>query len=224
MRVFLLLAVFLAGLSTSSANARPTAHCYLFRGFANVFSMGIDTLGSELAARGCDASVYSNVQAAEAASIALQAQRADGAPVVIIGHSLGGNAAFQMARIMQTQGGKVALIVAFGPTYNDQASANVSRVISYYQPHSVVTGAVSRGPGFRGSLANVNLDSAGDITHFNIDKIARLHAQTIAAVASVSRARVAQAAAPAAAAPEPAAAAPAPSAAATTEPASSATH
>ncbi len=203
MRVFLLLAVFLTGLTTSSANAAPAAHVYLFRGFANVFSMGMDALGSELAARGYDVGVYSNIQAQGAAAQAIQAQRRDRAPVVIVGHSLGGNAAFEMARAMQAQGGRVALIVAFGPTYNDSAPANVSRVISYYQAHSVVSGVVGRGPGFRGSLANINLDSSGDVTHFNIDKIARLHAQTISAIASVARQRVAETA-PAAAGAAPA--------------------
>lgn len=201
MRVFLLLAVFLAGLVSSSANARPAGHVYLFRGFANVFSGGMDALGAELAARGYDAGVYTHLSAEAAAAQAVRVQKSDGAPVIIIGHSLGGNAAFQMARAMQAQGGKVALIVAFGPTYNDLVPANVSRVISYYQPHSVVTGVVGRGPGFRGSLANVNLDAAADITHFNIDKISRLHAQTIAAVRSATSQRVATVAPAAPAAP-----------------------
>lgn len=187
MRVFLLLAVFLAGLTTGSANARPSAHVYLFRGFANVFSTGMDSLGAELAARGYDAQVYSNLSAEGAAAQALQAQRADKAPVVIIGHSLGGNAAFQMARAMQAQGGKVALVVVFGPTYYDSAPANVSRVINYYQATGVVTATISRGPGFRGSLSNVNLDSAPGVNHLNIEKIASLHAQTISAIGSVAR-------------------------------------
>ncbi|MBX9709746.1 MAG: hypothetical protein K2X60_01825, partial [Xanthobacteraceae bacterium] len=63
MRVFLILAVFLAGLSTSSADAKPAAHVYLFRGLANVFSTGMDSLGAELAARGYDVGVYSHVSA-----------------------------------------------------------------------------------------------------------------------------------------------------------------
>ena len=201
MRVFLLLAVFLAGLTTSSANARPAAHVYLFRGFANVFSTGMDSLAAELASRGYDAGVYTHLSADAAAAQAVQVQKSDRAPIIIIGHSLGGNAAFQMARAIQAQGGRVALIVAFGPTYNDLAPANVSRVISYYQAHSVVTGVVGKGAGFRGSLSNINLDSAADITHFNIDKIGRLHAQTIAAVQSATRERVAQAAPAPSAAP-----------------------
>lgn len=186
MRVFLLLAVFLAGLTTSSANARPAAHVYLFRGFANVFSTGMDTLGAELVARGYDAGVYSNLSAQGAAAQALQAQRADKAPVVIIGHSLGGNAAFEMARAMQAQGGKVALVVVFGPTYYDTAPANVSRVINYYQATGMVTATISRGPGFRGSLSNVNLDSAPGVNHLNIEKIASLHAQTISAIGAIA--------------------------------------
>ncbi len=187
MRAFLILAVFLAGLTTSSANARPAAHVYLFRGLANVFSTGMDTLGAELTARGYDVGVYSHLSAASAAAQAAQVQKRDRAPIVIIGHSLGGNAAFDMARALQAQGSRVALIVTFGPTLLDTAPANVSRVINYYQAHGVVAATISRGPGFRGSLANVNLDSAPGVNHLNIDKLASLHAKTISAIASVAR-------------------------------------
>ena len=40
-------------------------------------------------------------------------------------------------------------------------------------------------PGFRGSLTNVNLDSAADINHFNIEKADRLHAETIARISAI---------------------------------------
>ncbi len=194
MRVFLVLAMFLTGFTSSSANARsavhPAAHVYLFRGLANVFSTGMDALGSELAARGYDVGVYSHLEAGGVAAQAAQTQKRDRAPIIIVGHSLGGNAALDMARALQAQGCRVALVVTFGPTYNDRVPANVSRLINYYQAHGVVAATISKDASFRGSLANVNLDSSPSINHLNIDKITSLHAQTISAIGSVARGRV----------------------------------
>ena len=52
----------------------------------------------------------------------------------------------------------------------------------------------------RGSLVNINLDDASDITHFNIEKIGRLHDQTITRIMAIMGSRRAPAT-PAAAQP-----------------------
>lgn len=186
MRPFLVLAVFLMSLTANTADARPNGRVYLLRGLANVFSTRMDTLASELSARGFDATAYNHLDAESLAVEAAKLQKSGHGPIIIVGHSLGGDAAFSMARTMKELGAKVDLIVTFGPTFNEFAPANVARVINFYQAHSVVTGAVLKGPGFKGSLSNVNLDSSFDINHLNIDKIDRLHAKAIASIEAVA--------------------------------------
>jgi pimeloyl-ACP methyl ester carboxylesterase len=197
MRSLWIITAFLATLVAGPAQA-GAGRVYLLRGLANVFSTGMDTLAYELKARGFDAEVYSYGSAEGLASEAAALQKSGKGPIIIVGHSLGADYAFNMARAMKQLGAPVALIVAFGPTYSEKAPSNVSRVINYYQQHSIVQGTISRDSGFRGSLSNINLDSSAGITHFNIDKSEQLHAQTIEAIQSIAGRRKA-AATPAAA-------------------------
>jgi len=102
-------------------------------------------------------------------------------PVVIIGHSLGADAAIYMADRMKAIGAPVALVVTFGPNGRLIAPSNVIRVVNYY-----LSGAtISKGPGFKGTISNVSLDTDSDINHFNIEKINRLHARVIAKIQSI---------------------------------------
>ena len=185
MRVFLLLAFFVVGLNVNPAEAARPGHVYMLRGFANVFSTGMDSLASELASRGYDATVHSHVESDSLAVHAANLQKSGKGPIVIIGHSLGGPAAIAMATRMKALGAKVALIVTFGPNVSDPVPSNVARVINFYQTQSIVNNTLRKGPGFSGSMSNINLDSASGITHFNIDKITMLHVRAIAAVGSV---------------------------------------
>ena len=91
----------------------------------------------------------------------------------------------QMAQVLNQAKVPVALVVGFGPTLHLKTPANVARVVNYYQAHSAWNGTFTAGPGFRGSLVNINLDSAADVTHFNIEKNPRLHNETIARVMAI---------------------------------------
>jgi hypothetical protein len=93
-----------------------------------------------------------------------------------MGHSSGADAAISMAEKMKTLGAPVALVVTFGPTENLVAPSNVSQVINYY----FGSAPVAKGPGFRGTISNVDLSGAADINHLNVEKIDRLHASVIA--------------------------------------------
>jgi hypothetical protein len=98
-----------------------------------------------------------------------------------MGHSLGADAAFFMADKMKSLGAPVALVVIFGPTMNLVAPSNVSQVINYFTGNTVVT----KGPGFRGMISNVNLNGAADINHLNVEKSTRLHASVISKVQTI---------------------------------------
>jgi len=185
-RSFLRFAALLTALTAFSGHAQAGGHIYLLRGLANVFSTGLDSLGDKLEKLGYSVTVHS---AGAAASLGLEAarlQKSGKGPIIIIGHSIGANAAISMAETMKDEGASVALIITFGPTFDMLVPSNVSRVINYYQTGAIVTGIGKKGKGFHGSIANINVSSDTDINHFNIEKIARLHAKVIAAVGSIA--------------------------------------
>ena len=76
----------------------------------------------------------------------------------------------------------MALVVPFDGTQSFPASGNVARVINFTQRDYAY---IRPGPGFRGSLNNVDLSSARDIDHLNIDKSPELHARVLNEVLAV---------------------------------------
>jgi hypothetical protein len=175
MRIGLLFAAVFVGLTALSSTAQASGHIYLLKGFAGVFSTGLDTLAEQLTARGYSATVESYSDADSLGVEAAKLQKSGKGPIIIIGHSLGADATIPMAEKMKQEGATVALIVTFGPDYQQLAPSNVARFINYYQG----TATIGRGRGFKGSISNIDLDAATDINHFNIEKIARLHAKVI---------------------------------------------
>jgi pimeloyl-ACP methyl ester carboxylesterase len=168
------------------ARLASSGQVFLLRGLIDVFSQGMDDMGAKLRARGIASTVINHSAHESLAAEAIARYRAGyRGPIVIAGHSLGADAAMQMAQLLNEAKVPVALVVGFGPTLHLKAPANVAHVVNYYQAHSMWNGVFSPGPGFRGTLANVNLDNASDITHFNIDKIARLHDQTIRRIVAI---------------------------------------
>lgn len=180
----------LAGAAHAQNAAKPrlsnSGQVYLLRGLIDVFSKGMDDLAAKLRRRGIASTVMNHSAYESLAAQAISNYRAGNrGPIIIAGHSLGADDAIEMANILNQARVPVALVVGFGPTLHLEVPANVARVVNYYQSQSAWNGKFSPGPGFRGSLVNINLDRASDITHFNIDKIDRLHAETIARITAI---------------------------------------
>ncbi|MGZ5865935.1 MAG: thioesterase domain-containing protein [Xanthobacteraceae bacterium] len=182
----MLIAIAADGLFASQAQARGGAQVILLKGLADVFSNGMDTLAAELRQRGVPARVASHASDYSLANeIARDYAAGARGPVVLIGHSFGADAAVEMAEQLNASNVPVALLVAFGTTASKPVTPNVRRAINYFQANSAWRGRLLPGPGFHGSLSNINLDNAPDVNHFNIDKIGRLHANTISQVIGV---------------------------------------
>ncbi len=111
----LVAAVFIAFLF-SSGNANASGHIYLLRGLAGIFSTGLDVLDQKLVQRGFTATVHGHLDYEEFAREAARLQKSGKGPIVIMGHSLGADAAIFMADKMKSLGAPVALVVTFGPT------------------------------------------------------------------------------------------------------------
>ena len=181
-RISLLFAAVCVGLTTLSGSAHAAGHIYLLRGLAGIFSTGLDALDEKLIRRGYAATVHSHDSYDSLAVEAARLQKSGRGPIIIIGHSLGADAAIFMAERMKAAGASVALVVTFGPTMSLAAPSNVSQVVNYYTGNTPIT----RGPGFRGAISNVNLNTAPDINHLNIEKSDRLHASVISKIQTIA--------------------------------------
>jgi pimeloyl-ACP methyl ester carboxylesterase len=172
--------------SAAPVSRHTGTQVYLLRGFMDIFSTGMDDLGSKLSRRGIRAHVYNHSEYQTlAAQIIDRHRRGLRENVVIIGHSLGGNDAFPMAELLGQAGITVPLIITFDPTASMSAPRNVSRVVNFYSSTNGWGAPIERGAGFRGSLSNVDLSRRGEVGHTDIDKSPALHAQSIAFVQSI---------------------------------------
>jgi len=170
-------------LGPSPGLAESRAHVYLLRGLMNIFSLGMDTLAEELSGRGVYATVHSYSDWRGLADQAAASYRAGKeGPIVLIGHSLGADAVMEMAAYLGRKGIPVALVVPFDGTQSFAATDNVARVVNLTQREYAY---MRRGPGFHGSLANVDVSSDPNIDHITIDKSPRLHARVISEVLAV---------------------------------------
>ncbi len=176
------------------AAAQSRGHVYLFRGLADVFSTGMDTLADELSRRGVAAVSLSHTDwKATADKIVVSYTAGKEGPIILIGHSLGADAVMEMADYLGDKSVPVALLVPFDGTQSFPAPGNVARVLNFTQRDYA---HMRPGPGFRGSLVNVDLSGDPSIDHLNIDKSPRLHARVIEEVLAITGGRAAPAAQP----------------------------
>lgn len=183
-----LLAALVVFCAAQPASAQPNrGHVYLLRGLANVFSLGMDDLAAKLNARGIPATVHEYGQWASLADSAAAESRANGnAPIVIVGHSLGADAAIEMAQRLTALGTPAKLVVTFDPVGVTEVGPAAGYFVNYYQSNNGYGKRLAGGAGFRGNLVNRNLNAVGSIDHFNIEKSPRLHEEVIAQVRSVT--------------------------------------
>jgi hypothetical protein len=178
-----ILVVGMLALGTNPGAAESRAHVYLLRGLMNIFSLGMDTLSEQLNRRGVYATVhgYGEWQSlADRAAVDFKAGKEG--PIILIGHSLGADAVMEMAAYLGRKGIPVALVVPFDGTQSFAASDNVARVLNLTQRDYAY---MRKGPGFHGTLANVDVSSDPSIDHINIDKSPRLHARVVSEVLAV---------------------------------------
>jgi len=168
---------------TNPGAAQSRAHVYLLRGLMNIFSLGMDTLCEQLNRHGVYATVhgYSDWPSlADRAAVDFKAGKEG--PIILVGHSLGADAVMEMAAYLGRKGIPVALVVPFDGTKSFAASDNVAHVLNLTQRDYAY---MRRGPGFHGTLANVDVSSDPSIDHINIDKSPRLHARVVSEVLAV---------------------------------------
>src|SRR5690242_16830122 len=113
------------------AAAASRTHVYLVRGVFNV-SVGLDELAAKLNNRGVPATVYGPMSSGSVASDAIADYKAGKVmSIILVGHSMGGGAAFSAAELLKDQKIPVALMIVLDAS-GGPPPANVRRVVNYY--------------------------------------------------------------------------------------------
>jgi thioesterase domain-containing protein len=173
--------------ATKPAATITQGHVYLIRGLGNFLSRGIDTFKSEFDALGVPNTIFNHTRYSEITDQVIASYRKDKnlAPIIIIGHSFGANAAVRMANRLGASGVPVRLLVTFDSVWDNPelGSGNAAEVIDYYKPEF---GRAARlAAGFKGPVASTNLAGHADITHDSIDKNAAFHKVVVARVLAI---------------------------------------
>jgi hypothetical protein len=172
--------------TSSDTGGRP--YVYLLRGLMNIFSLGMDDLAAKLQRHGIAAGVYEYGQWESLCQDAAARWRSSRTQIVVVGHSLGGDAVIYMANRLGQMGVPVALVVAFDPVHPvPLTGGTTAHFVNLYQSNNGWGAAVPRGAGFHGDLSNVDLRARTDISHTTIDKSARLHEIVISRVLGLGR-------------------------------------
>jgi hypothetical protein len=155
-------------------------HVYLMRGLiGEIFSRGLDNLAEKINRRGLAASVHglSNVNSLTEEIIKKYMADPSSAPIILIGHSSGGDAIISMAERMRAANVPVGLAFGFDPTpLAGQVPDNVELFINLFQKTNPIGGGVIKsGAGFRGRLINVDLREHSEIIHITLDKSSKIH-------------------------------------------------
>lgn len=168
--------------------AAPTAkevQVDLLRGLADIFSRGMDTLGDKLNRQGYSARVHSTSGwQTVARRIADRYTRGHKDIVVVIGHSLGANATFDVANALNSQNIPIELIVTYDATSPQPVPNNVLHFVNIYQDNGFGK-KVSAGPDYKGELTNIDLTADSSISHTTIEKSPRLHAYVAQKIADI---------------------------------------
>ncbi len=163
----------------------PAGRAYLFRGaLGPIFSRGMDRLTKRIEEAGVTATVNEFTICRYIAAKAIRDYRQDPAPIILIGHSMGGFCAIKFAEILQAENIPVSLVVAIDPAHvTPDVPLNVERFINIFLAHNVLGGGdVVPAKGYLGHYASYDLSQHDEVTHINIDKMDAVHQQLVAKI------------------------------------------
>ena len=169
--------------------AAPRGRAYLFRGVAGlIYSRGMDSLADRIRRAGVPASVQTYLLWRGAVEQAIADYRHDPAPIVVIGHSMGGDSALSFAERLNSENIPVSLLVTYDPTrIADDVPPNVERYINLYQSSNFMGGGnVVQTSRFHGHFASFNLKDHSEIVHINIEKAEHVQEQLVRKIAELS--------------------------------------
>ncbi len=172
------------------AEPLPPPKIYLFRGaMGPFFSTGIDRLEEKLTKAGFSADVYEFTLCRLIGNRAIASYKESPAPIVLIGHSMGGLCSVLISEMAAKENVPISLVIAIDPAHaTDDVPLNVERFINIFLSDSVLGGGdVVAVPGFRGHYASYDLKLNKRVTHINIEKSDDIHRQIVEMVTQLPR-------------------------------------
>lgn len=179
----------------ASAEPLPPPKIYLFRGaMGPIFSTGMDRLSEKLTAAGFSADVYEFTICRFIGNRAISAYKESPAPIVLIGHSMGGLCSVLISEMAAKENVPISLVITIDPAHaTDDVPLNVERFINIFLSDSVLGGGnVVAVPGFRGHYASYDLKENSRVSHINIEKSDDIHRQIVDMVTQLPRIQAAQ--------------------------------
>lgn len=169
-----------ASLAISSFSAPKAEEVYMIRGFADVFSAGINQMTSRLRRQGIKARSLSTGDWKGVAKDIIRRKKSGKVsfPIIIAGHSLGGVDAPQFANALGRAGIPVALVIGLDPGFPEpqRFGRGAKKVINYKIPSGQ---NYRRGAGFKGSIRNINISG---VDHVGIDKSPKVQNMVISQI------------------------------------------
>jgi len=165
---------------------------YLFRGaLGPIFSRGMDGLTEKLEDAGITASVYEFTICPLIADQVVSEYKEDPAPIILIGHSMGGLCAVKISETLETQGIRASLVVTIDPAHvTPEVPLNVDRFINIFLSKDVLGGGdVKPKSGFRGHYASFDLSQRKEVLHINIEKNDTIQQQLVTKVLQLATAK-----------------------------------
>ena len=178
--LFTLGPVSAAGRTRLHPPATGRTHVYLMRGIFNV-SVGLDVLAARLGGRGVATGVYGPTDSDAVVAAAIRDYRSGRArSIILIGHSLGGGAVLSVADALANAGVPVTLLIALESTSSGPVPPNVRHAVNFYIPGSGA--ALAAGPGFRGSLQNIDVGRIPGMDHMAVQSMPMMQSRMIGLV------------------------------------------
>ena len=174
---------------TAPPAVAPRARAYLFRGaLGPIFSRGMDGLTERIEQAGITADVYEFTICRLIASNAIRQYREDPAPIILIGHSMGGYCALIFSEMLQAENISVSLVVTIDPPQiSPDVPLNIERYINIFLSKSVLGGShMKPKQGFRGHYASFDLSEHDEVSHINIEKKDDIQEQLVSKVMQVA--------------------------------------
>jgi hypothetical protein len=173
------------------AGPKLPGHVYLLRGLVgDIYSLGMDQLADKINHHGVTATVHGITEYDAVADTIISKYKSgeERGPVMLVGHSTGGDLIVAIAERMKSADIPVAVAFGLDPTrVADNVPANVGLFINIYQSLNPIGGGeASAASDYKGRLINVDLREHNDIVHISLDKTAVVQDRVADKVAAVA--------------------------------------
>ncbi|MCY0095380.1 thioesterase domain-containing protein [Hoeflea ulvae] len=180
--------------AASAASEAPT-QVYFIRGFLGIFSTGFDQMAKSLAKDRIKAEVYGHLSGSSVrAKIIREYDRSRRKrPIILVGHSFGGNAVFEVAAKLRKNNIPVALLISVDPTRAGPLSDNVKRYVNYFFPGNGLGSELKPQPGVpKSRIKNIDMRKRVDVAgagddHWTVTTNAALAREILKAVKRAAR-------------------------------------